>query len=240
MALLESLFTVIISFGKTFPINGYSPRKGLNNMSFNFIMLFSTTVFIASIIPGPSMLLALTHGMQYGAKRTIASAMGNVTVTLIQASVSIVGLGAILIASETIFQCIKWAGAAYLIYMGVGILRSSTMLLSPNEANDSTKGNSLRRMYLQAAFVAAGNPKAIVFFTAVFPQFIDPDAAFLVQSSILMSICAFIAFSCFMIYAMGGQKIVSLFSQARIGKPIKRIIGGTFIGAGIGLAVSNK
>ncbi len=76
-------------------------------MSLNFILLYSMTVFIASIIPGPSMLLALTHGMQYGAKRTIASAMGNVTVSLIQASISIAGLGAILIASEAIFQFIK-------------------------------------------------------------------------------------------------------------------------------------
>ena len=209
-------------------------------MSFNFILLFSMTVFVASIIPGPSMLLALTHGMHYGAKRTIASAMGNVTVTLIQASVSIVGLGAILIASETIFQIIKWAGAAYLIYMGIGLVCSSETSLSPSEFNDSTKWKSLRRMYLQAAFVTAGNPKAIVFFTAVFPQFIDPNAAYLFQFCILMSICALIAFSCFMIYAMGGQKIVSVFSQATVGKYVKKIIGGTFIGAGIGLAASNK
>ncbi|CCK81262.1 hypothetical protein [Desulfobacula toluolica] len=61
-------------------------------MSINFILLFSMTVFVASIIPGPSMLLALTHGMHYGARLTIASALGNVTVTLIQASVSIVCL----------------------------------------------------------------------------------------------------------------------------------------------------
>ena len=209
-------------------------------MSFKFILLFSTTVFVASIIPGPSMLLALTHGMHYGARRTIASAMGNVTVTLIQASVSIAGLGAILIASETIFQLIKLAGAAYLIYMGIVILRSSKTPFSPTTINDSTKSNSLKRMYLQAAFVTAGNPKAIVFFTAVFPQFIDPDAGFLTQSCTLLSIGAFIAFFCFMIYAMAGQKIVSLFSQAAVGKYIKRVIGGTFIGAGIGLAVSSK
>ena len=209
-------------------------------MSFKFILLFSTTVFVASIIPGPSMLLALTHGMHYGARRTISSAMGNVTVTLIQASVSIAGLGAILIASETIFQLIKLAGAAYLIYMGIVILRSPKMSLSPIKAGNSAKGNSLKRMYLQAAFVTAGNPKAIVFFTAVFPQFIDPDAGFLTQSCTLLSIGAFIAFSCFMIYAMAGQKIVSLFSQATVGKYIKRVIGGTFIGAGIGLAVSSK
>ena len=95
-------------------------------------------------------------------------------------------------------------------------------------------------MYLQSAFVTAGNPKAIVFFTAVFPQFIDPNAAYLSQFYILISICAFIAFNCFMIYAIGGQKIVSLLSKATIGKYIKRVIGSTFIGVGVGLAVSNK
>ena len=209
-------------------------------MSLNFVLLFSMTVFVASIIPGPSMLLALTHGMQYGAKRTIASAMGNVTVTLIQASVSIAGLGTILIASETTFQLIKWAGAAYLIYMGIRMLCSSNMSLSPNELNHTNKWNSIKRMYLQAAFVTAGNPKAIVFFTAVFPQFIDPNAAYLSQFYILISICAFIAFNCFMIYAIGGQKIVSLLSKATIGKYIKRVIGSTFIGVGVGLAASNK
>ena len=88
-------------------------------MSFNFILLFSMTVFIASIIPGPSMLLALTHGMNFGVKRTIASALGNVTVTIIQASISIAGLGAVLVASESVFQVIKWAGAIYLIYMSL-------------------------------------------------------------------------------------------------------------------------
>ncbi len=209
-------------------------------MSSNFILLFSITVFVASIIPGPSMLLALTHGMQYGAKRTIVSALGNVTVTLIQASLSIAGLGTILIASEPIFHLIKWAGAAYLIYMGISMLCSSKMLLSPGGLNQINKRDSLRKLYLQAVFVTAGNPKAIVFFSAVFPQFIDPNAAYLSQSCILVSICAFIAFNCFMIYAIGGQKVVSLFSKATTGIYIKRVIGSTFIGAGIGLAASNK
>lgn len=186
------------------------------------------------------MLLALTHGMQHGVKRTIASALGNVTVTIIQASVSIAGLGTILIASETTFQLVKWAGAAYLIYMGISMLFSSESSLSPSELSYSNKRNSLKRMYLQAVFVTAGNPKAIVFFTAVFPQFIAPHTAYLSQSIMLISVCAFIAFSCFMIYAICGQKIVSLFSKATTGKYIKRVIGGTFLGAGIGLAVSNK
>ena len=209
-------------------------------MSFNLIMLFVLTVFVASIIPGPSMLLALTHGMRYGAKKTIASAMGNVTVTLVQASISLAGLGTILFSSEIIFQLIKWAGAGYLIYMGISMLRSSNMSLSPTQLNQSTKSHSLNEMYMQSAFVTAGNPKAIIFFTAVFPQFINPDAPYLSQFFILVSTCILSAFCCFMIYALGGQKIASLFSNASVMKYIQKTIGGTFIGAGIGLAVSNR
>ncbi len=209
-------------------------------MTFNFLLLYSITVFIASILPGPSMLLALTHGMQYGAKKTIASALGNVTVTLLQAVISIAGLGTVLIASETVFYTIKWAGAAYLIYIGLSIFFSPDMPGAQQNSHKSKKRNTLRKMFLQAALVTAANPKAIVFFTAIFPQFIDPDSAYLYQSYILLGLCAVIAFSCFMIYAVSGQKMVLLFSKARVGKYLKRIMGGTFIGAGVGLAVSNK
>jgi len=209
-------------------------------MSFNFIVLYSMTIFIASIIPGPSMLLALTHGMQYGVRKTVSSALGNVSVTLLQASISIAGLGTILIASETIFHVIKWVGAAYLIFMGIRIFCSSNMTFSSGNPGFSAKSNSGKKMFLRAAVVTAGNPKAIVFFTAIFPQFIDPNSAYLSQSLILLGIGALIAFACFMIYAMGGQKIISLFSKTNIARFINKIIGGTFIGAGIGLAASNK
>ncbi len=209
-------------------------------MTFNLILVFTATVFVASIIPGPSMLLALTHGMHYGAKRTTASAMGNVTVTFIQASISLAGLGTILFSSEIIFQLIKWAGAGYLIYMGISLLRSHEFRLAPTKIIEPIQQTSLRKLYLQSAFVTAGNPKAIIFFTAIFPQFITPNTSYLSQFSILVGICIFSSFCCFMIYAIGGQKIASLFSKAAFGKYVKRIIGGTFIGAGVSLAVSNR
>lgn len=209
-------------------------------MSFEFWFIYSLTVFIASIMPGPSMLLALTHGMKYGAKRTIASAMGNLSITLIQAAISIAGLGAILLASEGLFNIIKWVGAVYLIYIGLSIWCSPKISISEKSVDHPPFKAPLQKMYLQAAFVTAGNPKAIIFFTAVFPQFIDPNAAYATQFGMLMGTGGIIAFGCFMIYAIGGQKIVSLFSTATLGKYINKIIGGTFIGAGIGLASSNK
>lgn len=209
-------------------------------MSINFLLLYATTVFIASIIPGPSMILALTHGMQFGARKSIASAMGNVTVTVIQALISIAGLGTILIASEITFQVIKYAGAAYLVYIGISILFSPNISFSPSSEEQNHRKVSLGRMFSQAALVTAGNPKAIIFFSAIFPQFIDPSAAYFQQSFFLIGIGAIIAFSCFMLYAICGQKIVFLFSKKSIGKYINKTIGGTFVSAGIGLAVSNK
>ncbi|MCK4838527.1 MAG: LysE family translocator, partial [Desulfobulbaceae bacterium] len=199
-------------------------------MSFEFLLVYSVTVFVASIVPGPSMLLALTHGMKYGAKRTIASALGNVSITLLQAAISIAGLGAILLASEGLFNVIKWLGAAYLIYMGVSIWCSANISISEEPNSQPSPQAPLRKMYLQGAFVTAGNPKAIVFFTAVFPHFIDPEAAYIPQFGLLMGSGGVIAFGCFMLYAVGGQKIVTLFSKAAVGKYINKIIGGTFIG----------
>jgi len=208
-------------------------------MSFHFILLYTMTVFIASIIPGPSMLLAITHGMQHGARKTMVSAMGNVVVTFIQASISVAGLGTILMASESVFYIIKWTGAAYLIYVGTAMMFSSQTALTPVE-KDSDKRITPSKMFIQSAMVTAGNPKAILFFTAIFPQFINPRTNFVHQYILLMVILNIVAFICFMIYALGGQKIVSLFSRADVGKRINRIIGGTFIGTGIGLAASGK
>lgn len=209
-------------------------------MSLNFILLYATTVFVASIIPGPTMLLALTHGMRFGAKKSIASAMGNLTVTIIQALVSIAGLGTILIASEFAFEIIRLAGAAFLVYLGVSIFLAPNMSFDQKTEDQTRNRTSLGKMYSQAAIVTAGNPKAIIFFTAIFPQFINPNAAYVPQSCLLIAIGSFIAFSCFMLYAVSGQKIVSVFAEVSIGKYINKIIGTTFIGAGVGLAVSNK
>ena len=124
--------------------------------------------------------------------------------------------------------------------MGVSIWRSPNISVSEKSSSHPPAMAPLRKMYLQAAFVTAGNPKAIIFFTAVFPQFIDPNAAYIPQFGMLMGTGGIIAFGCFMIYATGGQKIVTLFSKATVGKYFNKIIGGTFIGAGIGLASSNK
>ncbi|MCP3925820.1 MAG: LysE family translocator [Desulfobacterales bacterium] len=208
-------------------------------MSFEFWFFFCVTVFVASIIPGPSMLLALTHGIKYGFKRTFATAFGNVAATFIQALISISGLSAILIASSTIFTIIKWIGALYLIYLGINIFLSKKTIDVVNNDREIPK-ISLRKMFIQAFFVAFGNPKAIVFFTALFPQFINLEESTLPQFTVLMISMCVIAFFCMLIYSYCGKKVTDLFSKRSFSGFLNKITGLSFVAAGLGILLQNN
>jgi threonine/homoserine/homoserine lactone efflux protein len=209
-------------------------------MSFEFWFVYVTTVFVASIVPGPSMLLALSHGTRFGARRTVASALGNTTASLIQAMIAMAGLGAILSASGAVFLTIKWGGAAYLIYIGLKTWLAPSPDFQTTTAEAKQVQMSSRQMFRQAFLVAAGNPKAIVFFTALFPQFIDPEIPPLTQFTVLLSTLGVIAFAAMMIYAFGGYQLASFLTRAQARKYFNRLIGGTFVGVGISLAASEQ
>lgn len=210
------------------------------SVSLEFWILYATTVLIASLVPGPSMLLALTHGTKFGAKRTIATAAGNTTASFLQAVVAIAGLGAILTASGTVFQVIKWAGAAYLIYIGVKTWLNSDVQFSTQVDAGQSAALPLAKMFGQAFFVAIGNPKAIIFFTALFPQFVNQQGQHLPQFAVMVVTLAVIAFVCFMTYAIGGHQIGYLLKQANARKVFNRLISCTFVGIGLSLAASKR
>jgi threonine/homoserine/homoserine lactone efflux protein len=210
-------------------------------MSVEFWMLYVTTVFVASIVPGPSMLLALTHGVRYGFRRSIATALGNTAASVLQAAVSAVGLGALLVASESIFHVVKWAGAAYLVYLGITLWRSPAIQVQRlTEQHPEAGKTPLGRLFWQGFLVAIGNPKAIIFFTALFPQFISTSSTPIPQMMLLLLTLACIAFTCMMVYAVGGHHITPLFVKTALAKSINRVIAGIFMGSGIGLAFSKR
>lgn len=211
-------------------------------MSFKFILIYAATVFIASITPGPSMLLALNHGIRYGARRTLASACGNGAATLIQALFSIAGLGAVLHHSATVFQIVKYLGAGYLVYVGIRTFFAADAGLprpiGPGAAPFSPEDKAARpgNLFGEGFCVTIGNPKALIFFTALFPQFINTGKDTLVQSCVIVTLLLAIAFLCMMIYGYCGQKVNRLLSKSGMRKAFNRIVGGGFIGIGIGLA----
>ncbi len=210
-------------------------------MSLEFTLLYAFTVFVASITPGPSMMLALDHGIRYGARRTVVTALGNVTATMVQAGLSITGLSAILLNSEPVFNTIRYLGALYLIYIGIRTFFSSPAIDPTDGAqNDPSADVRLGKLFVEALCVTAGNPKAILFFTALFPQFIGHRGQTPTEIFAALSILAAIAFLCFMLYAAFGERLVRLFQGSPVKNLFNRLVGITLVGMGITLAAGRR
>ncbi|HNX58585.1 MAG TPA: LysE family translocator [Spirochaetota bacterium] len=205
-------------------------------MSLAFIAVFSATVFVASVTPGPSMLLALDHGIRYGRRRSLESAFGNVCGTLVQSAASLAGLGAVLAGSEILFSVIRWAGAAYLAYLGIKIIIGGS-LVSDSPAAKTGKRKSL---FFQAFFVTLGNPKAIFFFSALYPQFIDSAHMTVPHGCVMISITLIITFVCMMLYASAGDRIKALFKRRRLGRALSAAVGGSLIAIGAKIAFDRR
>ncbi len=202
-------------------------------------IIFASVAIVAIASPGPAILLAISNSLNYGIKSVLLSSFGNISGLFILSSAAIFGLGAILKTSTTVFLIVKIAGAAYLIYLGVRQWRSKTNLfVSHSEESDGlVKKMSRKRksLYLEGFLIAITNPKAILFFTALFPQFIslksDLAPQFLIMTFTFMGM-SFLALST---YGLLASKAKQWFSTSRRVKWFNRIIGGLFVVIGFGL-----
>ncbi len=145
-------------------------------MSSALFAAYIGTVIVLALTPGPSTMLGSAHGMRYGAKGTLPTIAGDLSANTLQMLAASVGLGAVITNSATAFTVIKWTGVAYLVWMGITHLRHATDELTQQ---NSSGARSPWSRYAQGFVTSASNPKAIVFFAALFPQFIDPTASVL-------------------------------------------------------------
>ena len=158
-------------------------------------MLFSTWIvyiFVALMSiasPGPAILLAISNSLKYGMRTVIISSFGNIVGLFFLSALAMAGVGAFLKTSPSMFFILKFCGAAYLFYLGVKQWRSRKSVFSQIEdATKESKKNSNRgrfQLFTQAYLLAITNPKAILFFSALFPQFISAKSPLLPQFFIL-------------------------------------------------------
>jgi threonine/homoserine/homoserine lactone efflux protein len=180
------------------------------------------------------MLLALNHGIRYGVRISIMTALGNTAATLIQAILSIIGLSIVLIKISILFSIIRYAGAAYIIYIGLMTLLSSKDSLTGGE--DEEPGQKKAAAIFRESFlVTMGNPKAIIFFTALFPQFIGGINETALSLFTLIVLLLVIAFACMMIYIVFGRSIQKILTSRKRKLFFNRIVGFSFLGLGAGL-----
>ena len=209
-------------------------------MSWHTLGLFLVTAFVISATPGPNMLLAMSLGLRFGVRRAAWGGFGMVAALTALATASVLGLGALLAASEPAFLTVKWLGVAYLMWLGYTTWRAPVEAVHPSDAAPVYASGSAGRLFVRGALVAFSNPKALVFMAALFPQFIEPDRPLLPQFTALVGVMAVVEFGWIMAYAAGGQTIAARLSSTSAVRSLNRVTGGLMIGAGGLLALARR
>ena len=210
-------------------------------MSFHHWFLYLLVIVTLIAMPGPSAVLCLTHGALHGGRRAIATVAGGVLASLTLMSLSVMGVGALLAASATLFTAIKLLGALYLLYLGVSAWRSSAPVLSGVALDGSEiQARPLHKLFGHGFMVGIGNPKDLLFFGALFPQFVDTQHAVLPQLLLLALTWVVADFSIMSCYALMVRRVATVFDRLGGSRLFNRVTGGAFVAAGGLLAISSK
>ena len=154
-------------------------------MDFHVWLAFASASVALLLIPGPTVLLVLSYAISQGRRVAVATAAGVALGDLIAITTSLAGLGALVLASATLFTVLKWIGAAYLVYLGIKLFRSAPQ--ASLGALEKTGDASPAMVFTHAAVVTTLNPKSIVFFIAFVPQFLNPSAPLIPQFAVLIA-----------------------------------------------------
>ncbi len=198
---------------------------------------FIGTVLVIGVTPGPSVLLASANSMSYGAKKTIGTILGDLSANSIQIILSSLGLASIVISSGEVFSLIKWIGVGYLIYMGLVKIISAPKI---GEFKKKNQEKSFLKLYSEGFFMSASNPKAIVFFAALFPLFIDQTLAFVPQVIILGITYLAIDGICLFVYVRFASRLKRYLENKEKIHLQNRIIGSLLIFSGLMLSMVRR
>ena len=201
-------------------------------MSFNLFLAYLTACVVLVIVPGPTVTVIVANSLRYGARAGLLNVAGTQLGLAVMIGIVILGLASLLEAIGWWFEVLRLAGAAYLIWLGIRLLRADGALDAPGNAPEPRGG-----FFLQGFVVLMSNPKIIVLFGALFPQFIDPKGDYLGQV-LLLGITAMVTAAVFdSIYAITAGRAGAALSRVRV-SPLSRISGGFLIGGGIWLALT--
>lgn len=180
------------------------------------------------IIPGPTISLVVSYALSQGRRAAVAIVLGVALGDLTAMSLSLLGLGALLATSATLFTALRWLGAAYLVYLGIKLWRTR-----PRQDAGHAGRAGAKRMIGHAWLVTSLNPKSIVFFTAFVPQFLDVHGSYAVQATILTATFVALAALNAGAYALGAARLQGTIRRPGTRRLVDRLAGSALIGAGI-------
>ena len=192
-------------------------------------LAFTAASAVLLVIPGPTILLVVSYALGQGWRTALPMAVGVALGDFTAMTLSLLGLGAVLAASATLFTVLKWCGAAYLVWLGIKLWRAGGAL----DAKPRTDAVSAAKMLGHAWLVTALNPKGLTFFIAFLPQFIDPKLALLPQIGVFGATFLTLAFANVITYALIASRARRVVQNPRTMRTINRTGGSLLIGAGI-------
>lgn len=192
--------------------------------------MFLLTSIGMSLSPGPNGLLALTHGALHGSRKTLFTIAGSLLGFVTVIALCMFGIGALIQASVVWLTALKWVGGLYLAWLGVKLWRSSPVTVHLNDTAQVSRPWSLFR---QGLLSAATNPKGLLFFSALLPQFIDPHRSLTVQFVVVAA--TYMTTEFLTEYALASTATRIRPWLARVGRTFNRVCGGLFVAIGLAL-----
>lgn len=202
-------------------------------MFFETWIAFALAAATMLAIPGPTILLVVGQSLGAGRRNALPLVAGVAFGDLTAMTLSLAGLGALLATSATAFTALKWAGAAYLVWLGVRLWHA------PVEAA-AAPAPTAQRALRQAYVVTALNPKGIAFFVAFVPQFLDPALPFLPQAALLVA--TFVALGALnaALYALLAGRVSGAVARPAARRRLNRVGGSVLVGAGLATAAMRR
>ncbi|MFH0260244.1 LysE family translocator [Vibrio barjaei] len=205
-------------------------------MTIHTIIAFAGIVFLLAVIPGPNALLILYTSLTEGKRLAFVNILGISCGFLIHAFVTAKGLSLIIAHSYMAFSALKWLGVGYLLWLGVSNIRKGLSLSKPMLNTDKPPLNTtLVNSFYKGLFTNLLNPKIILFYLSIFPQFTSPENI-VTQSIVLGFVHAFVVASWFIIVILFASKMKSLLTSSKAAKYLNYASGGLFISFAAGLA----
>ncbi len=201
-------------------------------MSLEHWLAFVAASAILLAIPGPTILLVISYALSHGRKAASATVAGVALGDFTAMTASMLGLGALLATSATLFTALKWIGAAYLIYLGIKLWRAPVAQAASDGAIPEAPRERPVRIFLHTYVVTALNPKSILFFVAFLPQFLDPSRPLLGQMVVFEATFLVLAVLNAALYALLASMARRSIRRPAVQRAVNRVGGSLMIGAG--------
>ncbi|WP_082878194.1 MULTISPECIES: LysE family translocator [unclassified Oleiphilus] len=220
-----------------------TPTENGYRMQIETWLLYFTAIIIVIAIPGPLSLLMVNSTLKQGIRASTPVLFGGSLASSVLLIISASGLGAIVVSSELLFNIIRYAGAAYLLYLGIQLIQPSSEISEPttetNQASHQTSHqishpDKKMPLFHQAFLMGISNPKDILFFIALLPQFVDPQKSLLVQLTVIVGSWFIADCLCKLSYGLAAKSVSGLFTNPKNQRRLDFVSATLFIGVAIG------